>query len=132
MTAITRGSKTSADMTVNMVKTKSLHVRQQEEVTKTTQEEAQAKCKFKYPHPGCNHVFLTKRGLQVHEGRCQWKNEFVVKKILSHKGPVTARMYLVRWQGYSSQEDSWIPRSNLHPETIKNYEMSAGAYVQIA
>ena len=61
-------------------------------------------------------MYLTKRGLHVlymREGVKQWKNEFVVEKILSHKGPVTVRMYLMLWQGYSPQEDSWIPRSNL-------------------
>ena len=72
-------------MDVNIPKTKSLHVRQQEEVSKTTQNEARVKCKFGSPHPGCNHVFLTKRGLNIHAGRCQWKNEFEVEKILSHK-----------------------------------------------
>ena len=46
---------------------------------------------FVCPHPGCNHVFLTKRGINIHAGKCQWKNEFVVEKILSHKGPITVR-----------------------------------------
>ena len=130
VTAIAQGSKESADMNVNIIKTKAMHVRQQEEVGKTTSVEARAKCKFKCPHPGCDHVFLTKRGLNVHAGRCQWRNEFVVEKILCHKGPVTDRKYKVRWQGYSPQEDSWIPRSNLHPEAIKDYELEVGAYVQ--
>ena len=117
-------------MHVNIVKTKALHVRQQEEVSRTTLVEAKSKCKFTCPHPGCDHTFLTKRGMHVHAGKCQWRNEFVVEKILKHRGPVTARQYLVRWQGYSPQEDSWIPRSNLHPEAIKDYELEVGAYVQ--
>ena len=117
-------------MDVNIAKTKVLHVRQQEEVSKTTQAEAQSKCKFTCPHPGCDHTFLTKRGMHVHVGRCQWRNEFVVDKILNHRGPVTARQYLVRWQGYSPQEDRWIPRSNLHPEAIRDYEMEVGEYTQ--
>ena len=37
---------------------------------------------------------------------------------------------IVRSQGYSPQEDSWIPRSSLHPEKIKDYELEVGAYVQ--
>ena len=50
--------------------------------------------------------------------------------ILNHKGPITARQYLVRWQGYSPQHDSWVPRSSLHPEAIKDYEIQSGSYVQ--
>ena len=67
--------------------------------------------------------------MHVHAGRCQWKNEFVVDKIMNHKGPVTARQYLIRWQGYSPQHDSWVPRTSLHPEAIKDYEMQTGVYV---
>ena len=65
VTAIAQGSKASADMDVNVSKTKSLHVRRQEAVSKTSEEEARAKCKFKCPHPGCDHVFLTKRGMDI-------------------------------------------------------------------
>ena len=130
VSALREGSKKSADMDVNIVKTKALHVRQQEGVTKTTQDEARAKCKFACPHPGCGHVFLTKRGRDIHAGRCQWQNEFVVERILNHKGPTTARQYLIRWHGYSSQHDSWVPRSNIHPEAIKDYEIQSGSYVQ--
>ena len=73
VTAIKRGSKESADMDVNITitKTKDLHVRQQESVSKTTQAEARVKCRFKCPHLGCDHVFLTKRGRNIHAGRCQ-------------------------------------------------------------
>ena len=132
VTAVKLGSKECADMDVNIVKTKSLHVRQQESVSKTTQDEARAKCKFKCPHPGCDHVFLTQRGRNIHAGRCQWRNEFefVVEAILSHKGRIIARQYLIRWQGYSAQHDSWVPRSSLHPEAIRDYEMQSGSYVQ--
>ena len=70
VTAIAVGSKKSADMDVNIIKTKAMHVRKQEEVSKTSEEEARKKCKFSYPHPGCDHVFLTKRGMNIHAGRC--------------------------------------------------------------
>ena len=30
----------------------------------------------------------------------------------------------------SYKKKGWIPRSNLHPEAIKDYEMEVGAYVQ--
>ena len=130
VTAIAEGSKKSADMNVNITKTKTMHVTKQEEVSRTSDEEAREKCKFTCPHPGCNHVFLTKRGMNIHASRCQWRNEFVVEKILDHKDPVTARNYLVRWYGYTAQHESWIPRSSLHPEAIKDYEVQTGVYVQ--
>ena len=61
VTAIAVGSKKSAnmDVNVNIPKTKSLHVRQQEEVSETSQEETHSKCKFVCPYPDCGHVFLT-------------------------------------------------------------------------
>ena len=46
VTAIVEGSKASVDMDVNIPTTKTLYVRQQEEVNKTTDEEARSKCKF--------------------------------------------------------------------------------------
>ena len=70
VTAIKTGSKILADMDVNISKTKNLHVRKQEAVSKTTQAEARARCNFKCPHPGCGHVFLTKRGRNIHAGKC--------------------------------------------------------------
>ena len=91
-----KSSKASADMDVNIPKTKTLHVRQQEEVSKTTDEEVRSRCKFQCLHPGCDHVFLTKRGLSAHAGKYQWRNEFVVGKTLDHKDTVNARQYLVR------------------------------------
>lgn len=37
------------------------------------------------------------------------EKEFEVEAILNHKGKGNRRRYLVKWQGYPSSENSWIP-----------------------
>ena len=98
----------NADMEINIAKTKAQHVREQDQVSKTTNAEASKLCKFVCPHLNCNFRFYSKRGLQVHMGKCKWKNDFEIEKILECKGPVCVRRYLVKWKGY--QETTWEPR----------------------
>ena len=129
VTDISKGSKEEADMSISIPKTMTLHVRQQEEVSKTTSDEAKKLCRFRCPHLNCNHSFLTKKGMMIHAGRCQWKDEFEIESIVSHRGPVTSRSYLVKWKGYPESDNSWVPRSNLHPVTIEEYEKKVGVYV---
>ena len=108
LTSIAKGSKRDADMEINIAKTKAQHVREQDQVSKTTNAEASKLCKFVCPHLNCNFRFYSKRGLQVHMGKCKWKNDFEIEKILECKGPVCVRRYLVKWKGY--QETTWEPR----------------------
>ena len=42
---------------------------------------------------------------------------------------ITGRSYLIRWKNYSQEWDSWVPRTNLHPEMIREYEMQSNSYV---
>ena len=116
-------------MHIAIAKTKVLHAREQDPISKTTPDEARAVCKFHCPHLHCNHYFVSKRGLHVHQAKCKWKDEFAVDQIINHKGPTTNRKYLIRWENYSHEWDSWVPRSNLHPDTIKDYETETGCYV---
>ena len=54
-------------------------------------------------------------------------SHITIEKMLDHKkGPITRRKYLIRWKDYW---DNWVPRSNLHPERIRDYEMDTGSYV---
>ena len=101
-TAIGSGSRNRADMNVKIVKTKILHVRAQDPVTDTSTNEATAVSKFVCPHLNCGFRFFTKRGMQAHAGRCEWRNEFEIERILAHRGPVHARQYLVRWKNYDT------------------------------
>lgn len=36
-----------------------------------------------------------------------------VEAILGHRGPKRHRQYLIRWKGYSADDDSWEPRSHI-------------------
>ena len=94
-------------LNTDKTKTKTLHVTIQDTVSKTTAEEAHGICKFTCPHLNCGFKFLTKAGLRVHEGRCEWKDEFEVELILDHRGPVVAWQYKIRWKGYTQEYDTW-------------------------
>ena len=79
-------------------------------------------------HLGCDHVFQNKRGLDIHIGTCQWQSECGIDRIIACRGVLTKRQFLVRWTGYNSDEDKWLPRSNLHPDVIKEFEQNSGNY----
>ena len=128
ITAISMGSRIDADMKVSLPKTKVLHVREPDPITNTTPEEAMAQCKHECPHTGCSYVFASKKGLNIHMSKCEWADEFEVHKIVGHKGPTTSRKYKIRWKGYSSEWDTWEPKSCIHPQSIIEYEKQVGIY----
>ena len=129
LTSIAKGSRLDADMEVKLSKTKTLHCRAQDGITATTNAEAAKVCKFKCPHPGCGFVFKTKRGLQIHVGRCEWKDEAPIERILACEGHICNRTYKVRWAGFTEDADTWLSRSCLHPDAIKDFELANGLYV---
>ena len=128
LNSITKGSRDDADMSVNCDKTKGMQIRSQDPVSKTTSEEAKKVCKYVCPHLNCGYRFFSKRGMKVHAGKCVWANEYEVERIIDSKGPTCARRFLIRWKGYSSDSDTWEPRSNVHPETIAEYEKENDCY----
>ena len=128
ITAISIGSREDADMKVSLPKTKVLHVRRQDPITSTTNNEAIAQCKYECPNLGCSFVFASQKGLNIHKSKCAWSDEFEVDKIVGHKGPTTSRKYKVKWKGYSEQWDTWEPRGSIHPELITDYEKLVGIY----
>ena len=126
---ISAGSRADTDMVVKIDKTKVLHVRPQDPVTVTTSNEATKVCKFVCPHLNCGFHFLTKRGMLVHAGRCEWNQEFEVERILTCKGPLCARKYRIRWKHYDDEkDDTWEPRTNVHPAVIKEFEVENDLY----
>ena len=128
VSAVSKGSKQDADMSINVEKTKAQHVRTQEPITRTSNEEAVSVCKFVCPHVGCGFKFHTRRGMLIHAGKCEWKNEFLIDRIVECRGPTNRRKYKVRWKDYPEEFDTWEPRSHLHHETITEFEKLNGFY----
>lgn len=50
-----------------------------------------------------------------------------VEVILAHKGPANRRKYLVKWQNYPSEENTWEPQANLPAWMWKDYEQKVTA-----
>ena len=80
-----KGSKEDEDMDMSKQKKFHLHVQKQDPVTATTSTEAADKCKFTCLHLNCGFKFMTSAGLRVHMGRCPWKDEFEVERIVGHR-----------------------------------------------
>ena len=41
------------------------------------------------------------------------KEEYKIKKIIRHRGPLPSQSFLIQWKGYSAEEDSWVPECAL-------------------
>ena len=130
VTTISQGSRQDADMVISVPKTKGMHVCEQGAVSKTTSKEAKRVCKFECPNIGCRRVFFNKRGMRCHAGKCKWKDEYFVEKILNARGPECSakQEFLIRWKGYGSEHDSWEPRKNINPDCVVEYLKANGMY----
>ena len=41
------------------------------------------------------------------------EEEYEIEKIIRHHGPPSSHSFLIRWKGYSAEEDSWVPEQDL-------------------
>ena len=55
------------------------------------------------------------------------EEQYQVDRIIKARGRATAREYLVRWEGYGEDDDTWEPAEYLHPELIADFEREAAA-----
>lgn len=124
VTAIATGSKEDADMTISIAKTEVMQVCEQGRIPAATSAEAKAACKFVCPHLGCNRVFFNAHGMKCHAGKCKYRNEYEVDRILEVRGATGSpgREFKIRWKGYyGPDDDTWEKRKNLHPELINEF-----------
>ena len=78
----------------------------------------------------CNRVFYNAHGFKVHAGKCRWKDMHVVDRILEVKGATGSpnRRFLVQWDRYGPEHDTWDPREHLRPETVNAFLHANGLY----
>ena len=41
------------------------------------------------------------------------EEEYEIEKIICHRGTPLSHSFLIRWKGYSAEEDSWVPERDL-------------------
>ena len=134
---IAKGSRKDADMNINVTKTQCMHLRKQDALRKPTKVEAASECKFTCSHKGCNKLFANKHGLRVHEGKCPWKDEYDIERILDVKVPKNNAgkpigygntQFKIRWAGYNKDHDTWEPYKNIHLDAINEFLITNNMY----
>jgi len=58
---------------------------------------------------------------EIIDGELEWE----VETILDHRSGRPGKEYLIRWKGFTSDEDTWEPEANLKnaPTLLKNYKL---------
>ncbi|KAJ2983799.1 hypothetical protein NQ176_g427 [Zarea fungicola] len=77
---------------------------------------------FHFVTPDATHVLVSESGL--HDAYKELaNNEFIVEKIVRHKGVGNGRRFFVKWLGFNSTENTWVRRRDfIDPEMVAQYE----------
>ena len=130
VTSIAAGSERDADMVISIEKTEVMQVCEQGQIPAATAAEAKATCNFSCPHLGCDRVFYNSHGMRCHAGKCKYRMELPVDRILEVRGATGSprRKFKIRWKGYGPDDDTWEDRNNLHPDLINEFLLANDLY----
>jgi hypothetical protein len=53
------------------------------------------------------------------------EHDYPVDRVMGHKRVDGEDYYYIHWKGYPAEDDSWEPKTNLSPQTLKKWEDSA-------
>jgi hypothetical protein len=53
------------------------------------------------------------------------EHDYPVDRVMGHKRIHGEDYYYIHWKGYPAEDDSWEPKTNLSPQTLKKWEDSA-------
>lgn len=51
-------------------------------------------------------------------------NVYEVEKLVNHKGPCCNQRYLIKWKGYSEEENSWELQKHIAKDLRDDYKQS--------
>ena len=105
-----------------------MHVEEQGHVTPATVDKA---CTYTCSNPGYNKVFFNAHACKCHADRCKFRDHFYLGKIPAVRGDTSSskREFLVRWEDYGPDDDTWESRQNVSPkQSIKEFLVSNGLY----
>lgn len=80
---------------------------------------------FKEVNEKCSYILdeNMKLKLEVEQFNLRADNQYEVEKLISHKKSKSQQCFLVRWKGFSSDHDSWVPQKDLMcPEILETYK----------
>ena len=131
LTKFADACKARADMELKMSKTYSHHVCRQVKVGAATPQEIEVK-EQEYEFPcffceagGCDTRFKTEGDMLRHATTCDFNyavssKYYEVDRILKVYGKARRKLFLVRWEGYTEEDDSWVTEHSLLRDGCKD------------
>ena len=118
VSSISIGSRTDADMHINIDKTKTMHVERQAKLALPTLEQVMTmESSYKHQCEFCGRHFKSARGLKIHSASCDSYHGIAeeadeIKCINATFGTPQHRWYRVEWRGHPGK-DTWEPERSL-------------------